>query len=278
MPNTSSQFALFFIIVVVTCVTTVSSSFCDTSPSWALSWEDDFNEPTLDLTSWTIQVGNAGRNIGSCRDALCTAENVYVENGNLVIVSKREEKGGYNFTTGGLDTSGKKNWAYDPTYRLCVTAKLPGGNGGGQGVWPAHWLMPDDASCDPDEGEIDILEMVDGDEAAHATYHWQTTWPQTNCSYPKGHKQASIAFDIPTFASEYHEYAVEHSPDFVAFVYDGVTVLNTTKEEGTLFWGMPFYLIVNTAIGGSWPGMPNSTTLFPAFHYIDKVKVVTATS
>lgn len=62
---------------------------------------------------------------------------------------------------------------------------------GGQGLWPAHWMMPNDASCDPDEGEMDILEMIDGDGIAHGTYHWQTTWPQRNCSYPTGHESMS---------------------------------------------------------------------------------------
>ena len=60
----------------------------------------------------------------------------------------------------------------DPGFRLCVSAKLPGGGGSGkgQGIWPAHWMMPDDESCDPDEGEIDILEMVRILSLTHAPF------------------------------------------------------------------------------------------------------------
>ena len=68
-------------------------------------------------------------------------------------------------------------------YRVCIRAILPGGKGGpggGEGIWPAHWMMPNipegPGVCDPDQGEIDILEMVDGNAQACGTYHWQTTW------------------------------------------------------------------------------------------------------
>ena len=43
----------------------------------------------------------------------------------------------------------------------------------GQGIWPAHWMMPDNKACWPSNGEIDIMEMVNGDGITHATYHWR---------------------------------------------------------------------------------------------------------
>jgi hypothetical protein len=103
--------------------------------------------------------------LGSCRSAACTADNAYLENGTLVLRSQRQEAQGLNFTTGAVNTRHKSTWTASPgAFRLCVSAKLPGGGGdqSGRGIWPAHWLMPDDDTCDPDEGEIDIMEMVDG--------------------------------------------------------------------------------------------------------------------
>ncbi len=78
-----------------------------------------------------------------------------------------------------------------------------------------------------------------------------------------------------TWSSAFHEYAVEHDKFHVAYVIDGVTRLNvsTSDPAAPLFWPMPFYLILNTAVGGGWPGSPNATTALPTKHVIDYVKV-----
>ena len=101
------------------------------------------------------------------REAWGLASNAYVANGSLVLRSERArvlapDGTVYNFTSGAVTT--KAAWSHG---RICVRAKLPGtgeGEGRDDGVWPAHWLMPRDAlsghSCWPDEGEIDITEMV----------------------------------------------------------------------------------------------------------------------
>ena len=98
--------------------------------------------------------------VGECRSAVCDAEDVYVENGNLVMRSRRSSTYPYTYTTGAVTTTGKVTWTDQPGFRMCVSAILPGGPDGGQGTWPAHWMMPDDSSCDPDEGEMDIMEMI----------------------------------------------------------------------------------------------------------------------
>lgn len=130
---------------------------------------------------------------GSCRHARCAEDDAYIEDGALVLRSQRRPScfsggsapGCFNYSTGAVTTQNKMTVSAHPGFRLCVSAKLPGGGGGkrGQGIWPAHWMMPNDESCDPDEGEIDILEMIDGDGYAHSTYHWQTSWPAKNCRY-----------------------------------------------------------------------------------------------
>ena len=117
--------------------------------------------------------------------------------------------------------------------------------------------MPHDDTCDPDEGEMDIMEMVNGNGDYEATYHWEThapqplpptpaqplpgcmpwpsrcgcqsshqravcrTFPGANCSYPNGHGHAFAHSALPTWNTSYHEYAVERGRHHVAFVLDG---------------------------------------------------------
>ena len=109
------------------------------------------------------------------------------------------------------------------------------------------------------------------------TYHWQTTWPAKNCSYPVGHKSVHECTALPVdWGSTFHEFAVEHTQDYLAFVVDNKVLVNVSKDDtqAPLFWDMPFFLILNTAIGGSgtWAKPPNSNTYWPTYHRIDYVR------
>ncbi len=143
--------ALLHAMAIVAAV--AATSFCDRDGAWEPTWVENFDGDSLNPDDWNVQVGDDGRNIGSCREAWCSADNVEVGNGVLTITSKREESHGMNYTTGGVTTQGKQHWAFEPAFRLCVSAILPGGggHGKGQGIWPAIWMMPDDDTCDPDE-------------------------------------------------------------------------------------------------------------------------------
>ena len=94
---------------------------------------------------------------GNSRTATALAratDHWYVEDGHLVLRSNATwENGGQNLTSGAIECVAKVSFGI---HRVCVSAKLPGGAGGGDGIWPAHWLMPDDKSCWPCHGEIDI--------------------------------------------------------------------------------------------------------------------------
>jgi hypothetical protein len=100
--------------------------------------------------------GYACVELGSCRDAACTPDNVYLKDGQLVMQSSRASSSASDtdapaLTTGAVNTWGKAGWrASDGDFRVCISARLPGNAGGGgqaQGIWPAHWLMPHDDSC-----------------------------------------------------------------------------------------------------------------------------------
>ena len=138
-------------------------------------------------------------------------------------------------------------------------------------------MMPMDDTCDPDEGEMDIMEMVNGNSEYEATYHWQTTFPASNCSYPKGHMHQYTAKNLTdSWSSTQNEFAVERGTDHVAFALNGIVLINVTRNMSPppIFWDVDWYLILNTAVGGGWPGPPNASTVSPAYHEIDYVRVV----
>jgi hypothetical protein len=138
--------------------------------------------------------------------------------------------------------------------------------------------MPHTNACDPDQGEMDIVEMVDGSGEYAATYHWQTGYPATNCSYPAEHLSATTQRSMGTaWNATYHEYGVERSASHVAFVLDGTTALNVSADSANAtaprLWDVPWYLILNTAVGGGWPGSPTAETALPAYHRVSSVVV-----
>ncbi|GMI35715.1 hypothetical protein TeGR_g12354 [Tetraparma gracilis] len=276
MPSTALLLAL------LTPSMAAAASFCDTTAGWNQTWVDEFTGDDIDSSSWSVSSGACG---SYGRSANCTLEDTYIEDGSLVLRSRQPSPGVY--TTGAVTTAGKVAWKDSPKFRMCISAILPSGRSAGgssQGIWPAHWLMPDDSSCDPDEGEVDILEMINGDSTAYATYHWIDNWPAETCKGTEGNNHyhhINGAVTMPDdWDSAYHEYAVERSSEYLAFVVDGKTVLNKTVDSSDvtapLLWQMPFHLILNTAIGGGWPGEPDDTTGFPAYHKIDFVKVSTS--
>jgi beta-glucanase (GH16 family) len=189
------------LVLFVSLVGSAGASFCDPSPQWPRSFAEEFDGTKLNTSRWSVFLensnGQCGFGIG--RYGRCDADNVYLEDGSLVLRSDRNHScdasaGCFNYSSGGVTSRDKATWsvADGAGFRLCINALLPGGGaspGAGTGIWPAHWMMPNLAGpgvCDPDEGEIDILEMVDGNGQACGTYHWQTTWPASNCSYPVG--------------------------------------------------------------------------------------------
>jgi hypothetical protein len=283
------QLAALVCLVSAACAGSLAPSFCDSQPGWKLDWQDEFDGDSLNASSWSA-LDLHTYDIGSCRDAVCLPDNVQVAGGALLLRSERRQVQGYNFTTGAVRTKGKRSWTAtaESSFRVCVSAILPGEghgrDGAAQGIWPAHWMMPDTAACWPDLGEMDILEMINGDGRAHATYHWDSNFPAKNCTQvrcalpracrafkhrptvsararlvvvlraavtrtqPDGHKLHGSYKTVSTWDSQFHEcassrphphphartltpalrFALERGPEHVAFVYDGLLVLNVS--------------------------------------------------
>ena len=151
-----------------------ATSFCDEA-GWTRVWGDEFDGPALDSTSWTALNGTREGD-SSCRDAVCLSNNVAVAGGALRLTARAEARDWAKWTTGAVNSQNKRFWQATGAapLRVCVSGELPGTATTGAGLWPAFWMMPNDASCWPDHGELDILEMINGDGVAHGSYHWAT--------------------------------------------------------------------------------------------------------
>ncbi|CAK9002962.1 unnamed protein product [Durusdinium trenchii] len=235
---------------------------------------------TLKVTTWTrhlalsqggyrgIDLPVAGLNITACRSAMCRAENVRVDGGLLRLQSDRDPSDSSRYFSAAVTTKDRVSWSAQPApFRLCVRAKLLLNT---KGVWPAHWMLPENGYSDQclDEGEMDITEMVSGDGTVYNTYHWMSSWPQQRCAkFDTYHKSAASSRRIRSYSSDFHEYAVERSMDHISYAVDGKVVGRFSSEEhGFQISSSPFFLILNTAIGGAWPGSPQpDETRMPVF-------------
>eukprot|EP01059_Diplonema_ambulator_P014578 TRINITY_DN254_c0_g4_i1.p1 TRINITY_DN254_c0_g4~~TRINITY_DN254_c0_g4_i1.p1 ORF type:complete len:254 (+),score=62.11 TRINITY_DN254_c0_g4_i1:52-813(+) len=237
-----------------------ATSFCE-EPGWSVVWRDDFNGSELNLSSWTILETQGDSRV---RDSCGRKENIVVSNGTLKIYSKMEQVAGcnYNYTSGAIQTQDKVYWKGHT--RVCVRAMLPGTPGYAAGSWPAHWLMPNTNACWPTNGEIDILEMINGDGNAHGTYHYSST-----CGNDESHSGYTKVSD---WDKSFHEYSTEYSTTEVSFQVDGNQIASSTSSSVTLY-DVPYYAILQTALGGPWPGPVTKNTVFPMTHTIDSIVV-----
>jgi beta-glucanase (GH16 family) len=244
-----------------------AGSFCE-SPGFSLEWSDEFSAGALDASSWTVRNATAP-NDSSCREAMCTSANVAVAGGELVLEARRESKGWAAYTTGAIDSQHKRSFGARPgaPVRFCIKGTVPQGAAPlAAGYWPAFWLMPDDASCWPDHGELDLMEMINGDGVEHWTYHVSAA----NASTCKG-KDLSAGGNGPVPAGP-HEYAVEVAMGNVAFAVDGAVVWRSNATALPVH-DVPWYVILNFAIGKPWAQSPLPTTTFPARTTVDYVRV-----
>ncbi|MCZ9340769.1 family 16 glycosylhydrolase, partial [Streptomyces sp. TRM76130] len=90
------------------------------------------------------------------------------------------------------------------------------------------------------------------------------------------------AYTLPdgeAFADGFHTFAVDWSPEAITWSVDGQTYKTLTPSGvngNEWVFDHPFFLILNFAVGGDWPGSPESTTAFPQTMTVDYVRVSAA--
>jgi beta-glucanase (GH16 family) len=243
--------------------------------AYKLVWSDEFDGPNgslADPSKWIYEVGGDGWGNHELEYYTPRAENARMENGNLVITARKErytEPDGVtrNYTSARLKTQGLFAHGYG---RFEARIKIPAG----QGMWPAFWMMGNnyDTVGWPKCGEIDIMENVGGEPGTvHGSMHGPiATAPDSDLT---------AAFRLPRgkhFADDFHVYAIEWEPDTVRFYADPTEYATFTPESpggGPWVFDHPFFIILNVAVGGDWPGNPDATTQFPQTMLVDYVRV-----
>ncbi|MFP4661685.1 MAG: family 16 glycosylhydrolase [Halanaerobiales bacterium] len=245
--------------------------------NWELVWSDEFDGDKIDTDIWNFAKGNGPDwNQDGEPDAwgneeaqYYTEDNAYIEDGKLVIEAREEVRVDMgktlNYTSARLNTKGKYNFKYG---RIEVRAKLPEG---GQGIWPAIWLLGsnDDTVTWPACGEIDIMEYLGHEPSViHGTSHGPVS-----AGPGIGHK-----YELPggeKFSDGYYDFILEWDENELEFYVDDVLYHVINKHEaGEDDWVFDhdFYMILNLAVGGSWPGYPDESTVFPQTMKIDYVR------
>ena len=224
-----------------------------------LLWSDEFDSININRANWTFDIGSHKWGNNELEYYTNRPENVKVENGNLLITAKKESFGGSDYTSGRIRTQGLKIFKYG---KIEARIKLPVG----QGLWPAFWMLGTSITQVgwPKCGEIDIMEHVSMSKEIVGTMHWENN----------GH--ASDGKATPCDVSQYHVYAVEWDANAIKWSLDGNKYYEgniTDSIKSTEELHAPFFIILNMAVGGGWPGNPDSTTIFLDTMYVDYVRV-----
>lgn len=232
---------------------------------WTLVWSDEFTESTINTAYWTFDTGNGSGGWGNNELEYYTSrpQNVYLSNGNLVIQAQKESYGGMSYTSARLKTDGLQTWTYG---KIEARIKIPTG----QGLWPAFWMLGSNIGSVgwPQCGEIDIMEHVNNASTIQGTMHW----------YVNGHAYYGAASPALDF-TQYHIYSIEWDANAIKWFVDGTQYLEgniANNINSTDAFHRPFFLLLNLAVGGNWPGNPDSSTVFPAAMYVDYVRVYKA--
>ena len=268
------QYLTLFCALLLSSAQLAFSSSDKARSGWTLAWSDEFHQADgspPDPAKWKIETGGNGWGNKELEYYTARPENLHVKNGNLEMVARKESYTGADgvtrdYTSARLNTSRKFDQAYG---RFEARIKVPYG----QGIWPAFWLLGNDIETIgwPGGGEIDIMENIGREPATvHGTIHGP--------GY-SGAKGIGSPYSLPRgrFADNFHVFAVEWEPQQIRFYVDDHLYATRTPADlpaGTKWvYDHPFFVILDLAVGGEWPGNPDSTTKFPQKMLVDYVRV-----
>lgn len=236
------------------------------SQSWNLVWSDEFNGTAINDTNWSHEIGGNGWGNNELQYYTDRDTNSYLENGYLVIQALNENYSAWNYTSARLKSQGKRFFKYG---KVLARIKLPYG----KGIWPAFWMLGENFPTVgwPDCGEIDIVELVggpDSDNKIYGTAHWENENGQ--------HAEYSGNYTLPSgiFADNFHLFSIIWDEEKIKWyvdnrLYHEIDITPSSLSE----FHEDFFIILNVAVGGNWPGSPDSTTVFPQKMYIDYIRV-----
>jgi beta-glucanase (GH16 family) len=278
------------ILLICICFLLIVSNGCSTGlfkaqstpipklPGWILVWQDEFEGKAgtpPDASKWVYDLGGEGW--GNKEHEYYTNEPANAAmngKGELVITAIKLDKPAENglkcwygpcfYTSARLLTKGKFDFTYG---RVEARLKLPYG----QGIWPAFWMLGNDIDTAswPNCGEIDIMEHVGKEpDIIHGTVHGQGYSGANGFGGPYVLKEGN-------FSDTFHVFSIEWEPQEIRWYIDGHQYFSVNPDQVNGKWAFdhPFFLILNLAVGGQWPGYPDARTVFPQTLQVDYVRV-----
>jgi beta-glucanase (GH16 family) len=239
---------------------------------WRLVWSDEFEGAAgtaADSSKWVYESGNNSGWGNSELEYYRTgnANGALDGNGNLVITAKQETMSGFDYTSARMKTQGKGEWKYG---HIEARIKIPFG----QGLWPAFWLLGNDIGSKswPGCGEIDVMENIGKEpNKIHGTMHGP------GYSGGAGPTATASLTGNTRYADDFHIFAIEWEANVIRWYVDGELYSTKTPQDigsgNTWVFDHPFFILLNVAVGGGWPGSPDNTTVFPQTMTVDYVRV-----
>ena len=242
---------------------------------WQLTWSDEFDAAdgaAPDPSRWVFDLGGGGWGNNELQSYTDRRENAVIRGGLLILRAARETFTGgdgirRDYTSARLKTQGRFTQTYG---KFEARIRVPRG----QGIWPAFWMLGQDISTAgwPACGEIDIMENIGREPAiVHGTIHGP------GYSGGAGIGAAFTAAGGGPFADDFHIFTIEWEAQAIRWYVDGVLFQTRTAADlpGGSRWVFdhPFFLLLNVAVGGNWPGNPDAATAFPQEMAVDWVRV-----
>ncbi|MFA6469689.1 MAG: family 16 glycosylhydrolase [Bacteroidota bacterium] len=234
--------------------------------NYQLVWSDEFDSTQINTKEWTYEVNGNGGGNNELQYYTARSQNSSMKDGTFKITALKENYLGKAYTSARLHTN--TSWQYG---KIEARIKMPYG----KGIWPAFWMLGSNLNSVgwPKCGEIDIMEMIGGtptasggDNKTFGTLHWDDS----------GHKYSGYNYTIASgkLADAFHNFFIVWDAKKVIWGIDNVQfgVLNTQSAAMNAFRA-PFFIIINLAVGGNWPGSPDATTVFPQTLEFDYIRV-----
>jgi beta-glucanase (GH16 family) len=234
-------------------------------------WSDEFNgaaNAPVDGNKWKFDIGGSGWGNNEQQYYTNSTSNVRQDGqGHLAITARKENPANYQchygtcqYTSGRILTADKFSQTYG---RFEASIKVPKG----QGIWPAFWMLG--GNNWPQTGEIDIMENVGKEPATvYGTVHGPG---YSGAGGIGGNRNIGTPL-----GDAFHQYAVEWSPNLIVWYLDGSEFFRITPANingNQWVYDHPFFMILNVAVGGAWPGYPDASTVFPQTMLVDWVRV-----
>lgn len=267
------------LVVATSCVAAqpVATSGAIMAAPGRMLWNDEFEGPAAsppDPAKWSAETGGWGWGNGELQYYTDNTRNASLDGaGSLAVTARLENPGGFSchygrceYTSARLVSAGKFSQSYG---RFEARLKIPKG----QGMWPAFWMLGKNVLTDgwPQSGEIDIMENV-GKEPA-------TVFGSLHGPGYSGANSVTGGHTLPggqEVGDSYHTFTVDWAPASVTWYLDGSQYLHKTRADtrgNPWVFDHPFFVLLNLAVGGSWPGPPDPSTHFPQTLLVDYVRV-----